>query len=88
MTTSRADSPCVDLCIYDYDRDFCTGCGRTLDEVSYWNYFTPQEKQQILMWIEKKTKTNNSEILTKEIKRMPFIILSPQGEVINIDPLQ
>ena len=48
MTTSRADSPCIDLCIYDYDRDFCTGCGRTLDEVSYWNYFTPQEKQQIL----------------------------------------
>ena len=48
MTTTRVDSPCVDLCIYDYDRDFCTGCGRTLDEVSYWNYFTPQEKQQIL----------------------------------------
>ena len=48
MTASRADSPCVDLCIYDYDRDFCPGCGRTLDEVSYWNYFTPQEKQQIL----------------------------------------
>ena len=46
--SSCADSPCVDLCIYDYDRDFCTGCGRTLDEVSYWNYFTPQEKKQIL----------------------------------------
>ena len=48
MTTSRSGSPCVDLCIYDYDKDFCAGCGRTLDEVSYWNYFTPQEKQQIL----------------------------------------
>ena len=53
MTTSRADSPCIDLCIYDYDRDFCTGCGRTLDEVSYWNYFTPQEKQQILKYSKK-----------------------------------
>ena len=48
MTTSCADSPCIDLCIYDYNGDFCTGCGRTLDEISYWNYFTPQEKQQIL----------------------------------------
>jgi len=47
MATTRAESPCIDLCIYDYDRDFCTGCGRTLEEVSYWNYFTPQEKQQI-----------------------------------------
>ena len=54
MTASRADSPCVDLCIYDYDRDFCTGCGRTLDEVSYWNYFTPQEKQEILKYSKKK----------------------------------
>ena len=53
MTTLRADSPCIDLCIYDYDRDFCTGCGRTLDEVSYWNYFTPQEKQQILKYSKK-----------------------------------
>jgi len=59
MTASRADSPCIDLCIYDYDRDFCTGCGRTLDEVSYWNYFTPQEKQQIL----KESKKNLDSLL-------------------------
>jgi len=70
--------------------------GPSLDEPSIWEKIQGKwsyvgevkEKQQILMWIEKKTKTNNSEILTKEIKRMPFIILSPQGEVINIDPLQ
>ena len=53
MTTSYADSPCIDLCIYDYDRNFCTGCGRTLDEVSYWNHFAPQEKQQILKYCKK-----------------------------------
>ena len=54
-----------------------------------WSYVGEvKEKQQILIWIEKKTKTNNSEILTKEIKRMPFIILSPEGEVVNISPLQ
>ncbi len=54
MATTRTESPCIDLCIYDYDKDFCTGCGRTLDEVSYWNYFTPQEKQQILKKCKKK----------------------------------
>ena len=70
--------------------------GPSLNEPSIWEKIQGKwsyvgevkEKQKILMWIEKKTKTNNSEILTKEIKRMPFIILSPQGEVINIDPLQ
>jgi predicted Fe-S protein YdhL (DUF1289 family) len=24
------------------------GCGRTLEEISYWTYFTFQEKKQIL----------------------------------------
>ena len=44
MTTTRAESPCI----YDYDRDFCTGCGRTLKEVGCWHRFTSQEKEQIL----------------------------------------
>jgi predicted Fe-S protein YdhL (DUF1289 family) len=48
MTASRADSPCVDLCIYDYDRDFCTGCGRTLEHIGSWKCLSFQEKQQIL----------------------------------------
>jgi hypothetical protein len=46
------------------------------------------ERPQILLWIEKKTKTNPKNIVTKEIKKMPFIILSPRGEVLNIEPLR
>jgi len=48
MTTTPVDSPCINLCSYDYDRDFCAGCGRTLEEISYWTYFTSKEKEQIL----------------------------------------
>ena len=47
-----------------------------------------KEKPQILFWIEKKTKSNFKTIVTKEIKKMPFIILSPKGEVLDIEPLQ
>lgn len=43
-----ADSPCVDYCVYNYEQDFCTGCGRSLEEISYWTYFTSKEKEQIL----------------------------------------
>ena len=54
-----------------------------------WSYVGQvKEKTQILMWIEKKTKTPNTKILTREIKRMPFITLSPKGEVLNLEPLQ
>ncbi len=54
-----------------------------------WSYVgSVKEKSQILMWIEKKTKTDSNKIVIKEIKKMPFIILSPEGEVVNIQPLQ
>ncbi len=54
-----------------------------------WSYVGQiKEKTQILVWIEKKTKTPNNQILNKEIKKMPFITLSPNGEVLNLDPLQ
>jgi len=47
-----------------------------------------KEKPQILVWIEKKTKSKTKNIVTKEIKKMPFIILSPKGEVLDLEPLQ
>ena len=54
-----------------------------------WSYVGHvKEKPQILVWIEKKTKSNSKNIVNKEIKKMPFIVLTPKGEVLNIDPLQ
>ena len=54
-----------------------------------WSYVGQvKEKKQILVWIEKTPKTQGTEILTREIKKMPFITLSPTGEVLNLKPLQ
>ena len=54
-----------------------------------WSYVGQvKEKNQILVWIEKKTKSPNTQILNKEIKKMPFITLSPSGEVLDLQPLQ
>lgn len=54
-----------------------------------WSYVGEvKEKPQILFWIEKKTKTDSKNIVTKEIKKMPFIVLTPKGEVLNLEPLQ
>ena len=53
-----------------------------------WSYVGQvKEKNQIIVWIEKQTKTPNTKILNKEIKKMPFITLSPKGEVLNLEPL-
>jgi hypothetical protein len=54
-----------------------------------WSYVGQiKEKKQILIWIEKTPKSKGTEILTREIKKMPFITLTPTGEVLNLDPLQ
>tara|TARA_R100001015_G_C4560599_1_gene120526 strand:- start:495 stop:749 length:255 start_codon:yes stop_codon:yes gene_type:complete len=54
-----------------------------------WSYVGEvKEKPQILFWIEKKTKSNSKNIITKEIKKMPFVVLTPQGEVLDLEPLQ
>ena len=54
-----------------------------------WSYVGEvKEKPQILFWIEKKTKSKSKNIVTKEIKKMPFIILTPKGDVLDIEPLQ
>ena len=70
--------------------------GQTVDFPSIWKKIEGkwsyvgqiQEKKQILIWIEKTPKSKGSEILTREIKKMPFITLTPTGEVLNLEPLQ
>jgi hypothetical protein len=53
-----------------------------------WSYVGEvKEKKQILVWIEKTPKSKGSEILTREIKKMPFITLTPTGEVLDLQPL-
>ena len=69
MTTTPVDSPCINLCSYDYDKDFCAGCGRTLEEISYWTYFTSREKEQILERA-KQHNEKNSNAVSQYIKEL------------------
>ena len=53
-----------------------------------WSYVGKvKEKTQVLFWLEKKTKTQNKNLLTNEIRKMPFIIYRPKGELVKLDPL-
>ena len=53
-----------------------------------WSYVGKvKEKPQVLFWLEKKTKTQSKNLLTNEIRKMPFIIFRPKGEIVNLDPL-
>ena len=40
-------SPCVSICALD-DNDICTGCQRTVDEITRWSRMDNAERQLVL----------------------------------------
>lgn len=43
--TETVQSPCISVCALDED-DLCTGCFRTLREISDWSEYSNQEKRE------------------------------------------
>ena len=41
------DSPCVHVCLMDYAQGLCIGCLRTLDEITYWVTYSPDQKRAV-----------------------------------------
>ena len=54
--TNKDNSPRIDVCFYDYKKDFCTGCGRTLEEIGLWNKMAESDKEIILEECKKRLK--------------------------------
>ena len=42
------ESPCVKICTYDSASGFCTGCGRSLDEIARWSEMSGEERRRIM----------------------------------------
>ncbi len=41
------DSPCTGVCKMDRSKNLCTGCFRTLEEISMWPYLNREQKLQV-----------------------------------------
>ena len=53
MTEEPAiESPCIRECLVDPVTGYCTGCFRTLREISCWATYTPVEQQHVMAQIE------------------------------------
>lgn len=42
------ETPCVGICSTIYGDDICRGCFRSLDEVTNWNGYLPEQKLRVL----------------------------------------
>jgi predicted Fe-S protein YdhL (DUF1289 family) len=57
----RPLSPCILLCTLD-DNKQCLGCGRTLDEISYWALKSADEQWQIIDQLDARQRANDDTI--------------------------
>jgi predicted Fe-S protein YdhL (DUF1289 family) len=42
------ESPCVQICIVHPETRICTGCYRTIDEITDWSRMTPEARRNIM----------------------------------------
>tara|TARA_B100001750_G_scaffold213941_1_gene196774 strand:+ start:562 stop:753 length:192 start_codon:yes stop_codon:yes gene_type:complete len=50
-------SPCVSVCALDED-DICTGCQRSIDEISRWGRMGNPERRQVLLRCHERARQN------------------------------
>ena len=42
------ESPCVQICVVHPEIRICTGCYRTIDEITDWSRMTPEARRNIM----------------------------------------
>jgi len=47
MSEQEPQSPCISVCLLD-DKDICTGCFRSADEITDWFMATADQKREVL----------------------------------------
>jgi predicted Fe-S protein YdhL (DUF1289 family) len=47
MSDQEPQSPCISVCLLD-DKDICTGCFRSADEITDWFMATADQKRDML----------------------------------------
>ncbi|MFA3915988.1 DUF1289 domain-containing protein [Ruegeria hyattellae] len=45
---NEIDSPCVEICVVHPVERICTGCYRTIDEITRWSKMEPSERVAIM----------------------------------------
>ncbi|MGE0767149.1 MAG: DUF1289 domain-containing protein [Hyphomicrobiaceae bacterium] len=42
------ETPCIGICNLDATSGFCTGCGRTMNEIASWSRLSPEQRRKIM----------------------------------------
>lgn len=45
---AEIESPCIRVCVVHPETRLCTGCARSIDEISQWSRLTPEARSAIM----------------------------------------
>ena len=45
---AEVDSPCIQICVVHPETRLCTGCNRSIDEISAWSKMTAETRRLIM----------------------------------------
>ncbi|MEM7318556.1 MAG: DUF1289 domain-containing protein [Pseudomonadota bacterium] len=45
---NEIESPCVDICVVHPTERICTGCYRSIEEITRWSKMDPEERRRIM----------------------------------------
>ena len=45
---NEVESPCINICVVHPATRLCTGCARSIDEISRWSKMTPEERAAVM----------------------------------------
>lgn len=45
---AEIDSPCIKVCVIQPDTRLCTGCLRTIEEISAWSRMTAEARREVM----------------------------------------
>ena len=44
----EVESPCIKVCVIHQESRLCTGCLRTIDEITAWSRMTPEARRTVM----------------------------------------
>lgn len=47
-TTNGIETPCIDICVIDPAARLCSGCLRSIDEITMWSQMTPEARRAVM----------------------------------------
>lgn len=51
---NEVESPCINICVVHPATRLCTGCARSIDEISRWSKMTPEERAEVMAELPKR----------------------------------